>query len=96
MRVRGAGGAEFEIDMDIATPSVHDQLAAGELVIIDGEPESEVEADPNLYPAEGTVDDVLEWAGDDPDRIAVARDAELARGDNARKGVLSVLDPDED
>jgi len=42
------------------------------------------------YPEGGTVDAVVRWAGDDPDRIRQAIEAEQA-GKN-RKGVLALAD----
>lgn len=48
------------------------------------------ETTPDGYPAEGSIPDVLEWVGDDPDRAAIALAAEQQR-EHPRKGILEAL-----
>ncbi len=43
-----------------------------------------------LSAPDGTVDEVVSWAGDDPDRRAAALSAEAARG-TPRKGIVDAL-----
>lgn len=45
----------------------------------------------SAYPEGGTVEAITRWAGDDPDRIRQAIDAEQARS-SQRKGVLALAD----
>ena len=41
------------------------------------------------YPADGNVDEILDWAGTDPERVAAALETELARG----KPRMGIVDP---
>lgn len=43
------------------------------------------------YPVDGSVSEVLDWVGDDPDRALEALERELQR-DKPRKGVVEVLE----
>lgn len=50
MRVRGAGGAEFEIDPDLASESVRGQIRSGELAVVNEDGDVTAVADVQLAP----------------------------------------------
>jgi hypothetical protein len=76
--------------------AIQEQLDKGHVARVneDGspwtEPAPEPEPDPDAVP-EGNVTDVLAWVGDDKARAERALNAEWAKGDAQRKGVVDPL-----
>lgn len=76
------------IEHDLPLPSgIAARVESGQLRLVD-DPKSEPSGD---EVPDGTAAFVLVWVGDDPDRAARALEAEQAKGDAGRSGLMSAL-----
>jgi len=72
---------------DVPREDVDRLLALGHIEEPDG---SGVDENEDGVP-EGSARQVMEWVGSDPERAAMALDAEQAKGDNARSTLIASL-----
>jgi hypothetical protein len=75
---------------DVPVETVEALLGLGHIEAVTEKPAPEPAADPDPMP-DGPIPTLLAWVGDDLDRAQLAFDAEQAKGDGARKGVVDPL-----
>lgn len=75
---------------DVPAETVEALLGLGHIEAVAEKPAPEPATDPDPMP-DGPIPVLLAWVGEDLDRAQLAFDAEQAKGDGARKGVVDPL-----